>query len=112
MRTIALAAAAALGVAAVVFAPAPAAACETMPEIRAAFEPRLDYEHERALDLAGADADWPATIRREFERIGDDGLDCRTVYDRYNAYLDGVIARNDRLERSAPGTRGLIFRKW
>lgn len=111
MRTLVLAATALLGVAAA----APAIAgdlCAKTPEIRAAFEPRLDYEHERALRVAGADADWPEAILREFEEIQSSGLDCRTVYERYTAYVDGVIAQNDRLEQKAPSTRGLIFRKW
>jgi hypothetical protein len=114
MRTLVLAAAAALAA----FGPAslaPAAAgdlCEKTPEIRAAFEPRLDYERERAQRVAGADADWPASIQREFQEIPADGLDCRSLYDRYTAYVDGVIARNDRLEQTGSATRGMIFRKW
>lgn len=111
MRTLVLAAVASLAVAIVT----PAAAgdmCEKTSEIRAAFEPRLSYEHERALRVSGDNADWPAAIRRDFERIESDGLDCRTVYDRYNAFVDGVITQNDRLEQAAPGSRGIIFKKW
>jgi hypothetical protein len=111
MRMLVLAATAALGIAAA----APAVAgdpCAKTPEIRAAFEPRLDYEHERALRVAGNDADWPAMILHEFGQIQSSGLDCRGVYDRYNEYVNGVIAQNDRLERKAPSTRGMIFRKW
>jgi hypothetical protein len=109
MKTIVLAAAAAVVLAA---GPAFATSCDTAPEIRAAFQPRLDYEHERALRVAGDNADWPASIRSDFERIESAGLDCRAVYDRYNAFVEGVITRNDRLEENSPKTRGLIFRKW
>jgi hypothetical protein len=114
MKTIVLAAAVLFAAAApVAFSPAAfAASCAEAPEIRAAFEPRLDYEHERALRVAGNDADWPDSIRTKFEQIESDGLDCRAIYDRYNAFVDDVIARNDRLEEHSPKTRGLIFRKW
>lgn len=105
-----LAVAAALSVATAT--PAAAGLCDKAPEIRAAFEPRLDYEHERALRVSGTDAEWPATIRRDFEAIQSDGLDCQAVYDRYNAFVEGVISQNDHLERAEPSTRGLIFRKW
>jgi hypothetical protein len=108
MKTLVIAAAALL----VAVGPALAASCDNTPEIRAAFQPRLDYEHERALRVAGDDPDWPASIRSDFEQIESAGLDCRTVYDRYNAFVEGVITRNDRLEENSPKTRGLIFRKW
>jgi hypothetical protein len=110
VRTLVLAAAA-LGVA-IATSAAAGDSCEKTRDIRAAFEPRLSYEHERALRFAGSDPGWPAAIRRDFERIANDGLDCRTVYDRYDAFVDGVIAENDRLEQAAPASRGLIFRKW
>lgn len=86
--------------------------CDRAPEIRAAFEPRLDYEQERAERAAAADDNWPAEIRRDFDKIDNHGLDCRAVYDRYNEFVGGVIARNDDRETAASATRGLIFKKW
>jgi hypothetical protein len=112
MKTIVLAAAAAAAAVVLATAPVLAASCEAAPEIRAAFQPRLDYEHERALRMAGDDSGWPESIRTDFEQINAEGLDCRTIYDRYNAFVEGVITRNDRLEENSPQTRGLIFRKW
>jgi hypothetical protein len=109
MKTIVLAAAAAVVLAT---GPALAASCKAAPEIRAAFQPRLDYEHERALRIAGDDTGWPDSIRTDFEHIEADGLDCRAVYDRYNAFVEGVITRNDSIEENSPKSRGLIFRKW
>jgi hypothetical protein len=117
MKTILLAAAAAVAAAVLlVVAASPAlsaqASCDKALEIRAAFQPRLDYEHERALRATDGEADWPAAILSDFYRIEGDGLDCRAIYDRYSAYVDGVISRNDDLERNSPKARGLIFKKW
>lgn len=115
MRTFAPVAALAAAVILGCVAANPAAAgalCDSSRDIKAAFEPRLDYEQERATRVAGNEADWASSIRNGFEQIDSAGLDCRAVYDRYAAFVEHVIDRNDRLEKSSPMTRGMIFRKW
>ncbi len=83
-------------------------ACDKASTVRAAFEPRLVHEQARAKRVG--DMVWSSSVRSGFERIARTNQDCKALFAEYHSYMDGVIARNDALEKTA-GSGG-IFRKW